>query len=158
VAGAVPTADVVNGCRRVLGVTHQVLDLPGLIAAVADARSGAIASFLGTVRSPNHGRTVHRIDYEGYEAMIEAELGRIADELHDAYGLLGLAMIHRLGPCDPGEASIAIVACSPHRDAAFEASRAALEACKARLPVWKHEHDDDGAHWVAGSVVDDARI
>jgi molybdopterin synthase catalytic subunit len=157
-AGAVPAAEVVRGCRRVLGVTHEVLDLPGLITVLADPRSGAVASFLGTVRSPNHGRVVHRIDYEGYEAMIEAELGRIADELQETHGLLGLAMVHRLGPCDPGEASIAIVACSPHRDAAFDACRAALEACKARLPVWKHEHDEDGTHWVAGSVVDDARL
>ena len=148
----------VDGCVRVLGVTHDPLDLSALIEAVADPRSGAIASFLGTVRSPNHGRIVHGIDYEGYEAMIDSELARIADELQVRFGLLGLAMIHRLGPCAPGEASIAIVACSPHRDAGFDACREALEACKARLPVWKHEHDDDGAHWVDGKVVDDARL
>lgn len=152
----VATAD--RGYRRALGTTHDPLDLPSLIEAVADERSGAIASFLGTVRSPNFGRVVHGIDYEGYEAMIASELGRIADELHERHGLLGVAMVHRLGPCLPGEASIALVACSPHRDAAFDACRDALEACKARLPVWKHEHDEDGPRWVEGAVVDESRL
>lgn len=141
-----------------LGVSHAPLDLDALIRAVADARSGAVASFLGAVRSPNRGRTVHAIDYQGYEAMAEAELGRIAAELREAFPLLGLAMVHRLGRCAPGEASIAIVACSPHRDAAFDACREALERCKARLPIWKHEEDDRGAHWVDGRVVEDARL
>ncbi len=141
-----------------LGVTHAPLELNPLIAEIADATSGAIASFLGTVRSPNHGRTVHAITYEGYEAMIQAELRRIADELRQRHGLHGLAMVHRLGRCLPGEASIAIVACTPHRDAAFDACREALNACKARLPIWKHEEDEDGSHWVDGAVVEAAQL
>lgn len=144
--------------RQRLGVTRDPLDLPRLIEHVADPRSGAVASFLGTVRSPNRGRTVHAIDYEGYEAMIDAELGRIAQELRDAYPLLGLAMVHRLGRCLPGEASIAIVACTPHRAASFDACRDALDACKARLPVWKHEEDEEGVHWVDGNVVESATL
>jgi molybdopterin synthase catalytic subunit len=144
--------------RLHLGLTREPLDLAPLIAGVADARSGAVASFLGTVRSPNRGRTVHRIDYQGYDAMIEAELARIAAELREAHPLLGLAIVHRLGVCLPGEASIAIVACSPHREAAFDACRDALERSKARLPIWKHEVDDHGDHWVEGHVVEDARL
>jgi molybdopterin synthase catalytic subunit len=152
VAGAAPTF------REHLGLTHDPLDLGALIAEVADPRSGAVASFLGTVRSPNRGRAVHRIDYQGYEAMVDAELRRIGAELREAYPLLGLAVVHRLGVCLPGEASIAIVACSPHRDAAFDACRDALERSKARLPIWKHEADEDGDHWVEGHVVQDARL
>jgi len=144
--------------REHLGITREPLDLHTLIDRVADPRSGAVASFLGTVRSPNHGRTVHAIDYEGYDAMINAELARIALDLRDAYPLLGLAMVHRLGRCLPGEASIAIVACTPHRAASFDACRDALDACKARLPVWKHEEDDEGAHWVDGNVVESATL
>ena len=144
--------------RLHLGLTREPLDLAPLIDDVADARSGAVASFLGTVRSPNRGRAVHRIDYQGYDAMVEAELERIAAELREAHRLLGLAIVHRLGVCLPGEASIAIVASSPHREAAFDACRDALERCKARLPIWKHEADEDGDHWVAGHVVEDARL
>ncbi len=144
--------------RQRLLLTRDPLDIGALSAEVGDARSGAVASFLGTVRSPNRGREVFWIDYEGYDAMIEAELARIANELRDAFPLLGLALAHRLGRCLPGEASIAIVACSPHREAAFDACREALERCKARLPIWKHESDESGAHWVDGRVVDEARL
>lgn len=144
--------------RQRLLLTRDPLDVRALSAEVGDARSGAIASFVGTVRSPNRGREVFWIDYEGYDAMIDAELGRVANELREAFPLLGLALAHRLGRCLPGEASIAIVACSPHREAAFDACREALERCKARLPIWKHESDETGAHWVDGRVVDEARL
>lgn len=154
----VPAVERADGYVRVLGTTYAPLDLAALIASIADARSGAIASFLGTVRSPNHGRRVDGIDYEGYESMIASELASIADALHERHGVQGLAMVHRLGPCAPGEASIAIVACSAHRDAAFDACREGLDACKARLPVWKHEHDEDGPRWVEGSVVDTSQL
>lgn len=144
--------------REHLALTDAPIDIGTLIEAVADARSGAVASFLGTVRSPNRGRTVRDIDYHAYREMAEAELRRIGAELRDEHALLGLAIVHRLGRCLPGAASIAIVACSPHRDAAFDACRDALERCKARLPIWKHETDDEGEHWVEGRVVDEARL
>lgn len=143
---------------EVLLVTYEPLDLGRLIAAVADQRSGAVATFLGTVRSPNEGHVVRWIDYEGYEAMIDAELGRIALGVRRDHGVLGLALAHRLGRCSPGEASIAIVATSPHREAAFEACRAALTRCKARLPIWKHEVSEAGARWIEDHTVPEARL
>jgi len=161
VAGGSATSDAIReggAFRQRLLLTRDPLDLSTLSSEVGDARSGAIASFVGTVRSPNLGREVFWIDYEGYDAMIQAELERIASELRAAFPLLGLALAHRLGRCLPGEASIAVVACSPHRAAAFDACREALERCKARLPIWKHESDETGAHWVDGRVVDEARL
>lgn len=151
-------SDAAPRAARHLEVVEAPLDLDALQAAVADPRAGAIASFLGTVRSPNRGRTVHDIVYEGYDAMIRAEMERIADDAEARHGLTGVAIAHRLGRCLPGEASIAIVACSPHRDAAFDAVRELLNAAKARLPVWKHETDEEGPHWVEGQVVDTARL
>lgn len=144
--------------QRVVGATHEALDLPSLQLRVCDARSGAVASFLGTVRSPDGGVPVAWIDYHGYEAMIEAEAARIAAELEAELPLLGLALVHRLGRCRPGDASIAIVACSPHRDAAFRGCREALERAKARLPVWKKQQQEDGAHWLEGQVVPGATL
>lgn len=151
-------ARVVTRARRVLGVRREALDLATLQAQVCDARSGAVASFLGTVRSPDAGATVAWIDYEGYDAMIDREAERIADELEAEGPLLGLALVHRLGRCRPGEASIAIVACSAHRDAAFAACREALERAKARLPVWKRQHEPGGARWLPGRTVPGATL
>lgn len=147
------TAGGAGPIRRHLCVTHDPLDPQDLAARVGDARSGAVTSFLGTVRSPDRGEPVDWIDYEGYEPMIEAELARIADGLLEDLPLLGIAIAHRLGRCRPGEASIAIVACSPHRDAAFEGCREALERCKARLPIWKRECSARGERWIAGRTV-----
>lgn len=147
--------------RRVLGVTRAPLDLVAVQARVADARSGAVATFLGTVRSPDGGRAVRWIDYEGFEEMITAEAARIADALEAEWAtgpLLGLALVHRLGRCRPGEASIAIVACSPHRDAAMGACHAALERAKARLPIWKRQVEEDGARWLPGRTVPGAML
>ena len=149
-----PAGDV----RRHLCVTHEPLDPTDLAARVSDARSGAVASFLGTVRSPDRGERIDWIDYEGYEPMIEAEMARIADALLEDLPLLGIASVHRLGRCRPGEASIAIVACSPHREAAFEACREALERCKARLPIWKRERTAGGERWIEGRTVPEATL
>lgn len=142
--------------RRVLGLSRGPLDSAALQAQVADDADGAVVTFQGTVRSPDRGATVRWIDYEGYEAMAEAELERIGRELADAHALTGLAVVHRLGRCLPGEASIAIVACSAHREAAFAACRDALERVKARLPVWKRQVEAAGEHWVDGREVDGA--
>ena len=142
------------GPKRSLGTTNDTLDLSLLVAAVATPAAGAVATFLGTVRTPNGGRTVAWIEYEGYAAMIHAEMDRIANEQASRHGLTGMAIWHRLGRCLPGEASIAIVACSPHRDAALAAVKEALTTCKERLPVWKLERTDAGDAWVDGSVVE----
>lgn len=144
--------------RLRLLVTRSSLDPASLTREVADERSGAVASFVGTVRSPNAGRRVEWIDYHGYEAMIRREAARIADGLAERHGLLGLVIAHRLGRCLPGEASIVIIACSPHREAAFRACREALERCKARLPIWKREADGRGERWVRGRTVPGATL
>ena len=47
-----------------------------------------------------------------------------------------------------GEASVAVVAVSPHRDAAFAAARYAIDETKARAPIWKAERFADGHVWV----------
>ncbi len=140
-----------NGPRDRLFVTREALDIGELIAWATVPACGAVASFLGTVRSPNHGVEVQSIDYQGYEAMLGPELRRIADDLHEAYDLRRLVLVHRLGVLGPGEASIAIVAATPHRDDAFAACRRGLELCKERLPIWKYETGEAGSDWVEGT-------
>ena len=80
--------------------------------------------------------------------MALAMLGRIADEIAERFGVVRLAIVHRTGEVPLGEASVAIVAVSPHRDAAFEAARYAIDETKARAPIWKAEHFADGHVWV----------
>lgn len=135
-----------------LDVVWIPLDPADLAAAIRTDPCGAVASFVGTVRSPNRGQVVHYLEYEGYEAMIVAEMERIADELKDAFGVVAVALAHRLGRISVGEASIVVAAASPHRRAALAAVDRGIDLCKERLPVWKREVTAEGASWVEGAA------
>src|SRR4051795_13051030 len=80
--------------------------------------------------------------------MAVAILSAIADEIEARFGVTRLAIVHREGEVPLGEASVAIVACAPHRDAAFDAARYAIDETKARAPIWKAEHFADGKVWI----------
>ena len=133
------------------GLTEAPLDVAAMLAAVTDPGCGALAVFVGTVRShndPQDGREVVAIDYTGYESMAARTLERIAAELAAAAPGLRVLLRHRLGRLAVGEASIAIVAASPRRDAALGAIRAALERVKSEAPIWKREiYADGGVRW-----------
>jgi molybdopterin synthase catalytic subunit len=124
------------------------LDLTALAARVAEPGAGAVLSFVGTVRDSKDGRRVVGIEYEAYEAMAGRVLERIGAEVCAQWPALAVALVHRIGWLEVGDASIAIVVSTPHRADGFAALRHAIEAVKRDLPVWKREHFEDGAVWV----------
>lgn len=132
-------------------VLEGPLDLAALQARAAGPRWGALASFVGSVRSPNRGRRVERIDYEGYEAMMRAQMLEVAAVLRAARPLGRVVIAHRLGRLGPGEASIAVVVSAEHRREALAACAEGIDLLKERLPVWKYEVDERGEGWVEGS-------
>ncbi len=135
--GAPPRATLVDGPIDVLEVERRV----------ADPACGAVVLFSGTVRNHHQGRPVELLTYTAYRAMARSALERIVAEL-DAAGDVRVAIVHRLGDVPVGEASVVIAAASAHRQAAYEASRAALERLKREVPIWKREHYADGrAAW-----------
>ncbi|EYB66973.1 molybdopterin converting factor subunit 1 [Deinococcus phoenicis] len=111
---------------------------------------GAQAYFVGTVRSPNQGKQVEFIEYEGYAPMAEKVMREAAAQARLRHGELRVVVQHRVGRLLPREASILIGVASPHRRAALEACDFLIEHLKLHLPVWKHEADEDGQHWVDG--------
>ena len=129
---------------------------------LATPEDGAVVGFLGvTRRSPgtpapgqeaeaarHAGRSVESLTYETHAAMALAVMGEIADEIATRFGVDRLAIVHREGDVPLGEPSVAIVACAPHRDAAFEAARYAIDETKARAPIWKAEQFTDGHVWI----------
>lgn len=126
-------------------VTRDPLDVAALAAAVAAPGRGAAVVFVGTVRDRHAGRAVAGIDYSGYEAMAEATLAAIERELAAEHDGLAVRIVHRLGALAAGEASIVIAAAAPRRDAAFAATREALERVKREAPIWKLERYADGS-------------
>lgn len=130
--------------RLQAALTDGAIDPGAVLAAVTSPTRGAVLLFLGTVRKHHRGRPVERLAYSAYRSMAEERLLRIVREIEEAGDDLGLAIVHRLGEVPAGEASVAIAAASPHRAAAYEASRRALERLKKEVPIWKKERYADG--------------
>lgn len=129
-------------------VVHQPIDLNELVAYVIDPEAGAIATFIGTTRNHNEGRRVIALDYEAYPEMAEKELARIGADAAKTWQISRMAIVHRLGPVQIGEASVVIAVSSPHREAAFAASRFAIEEIKKTVPIWKKEVYEGGEVWI----------
>ena len=120
-------------------LTDGPIDPATVTDAVSSPTRGAVLLFLGTVRNHHRGRAVERLTYSAYRSMAEERLRKIVREIEAEGDDLGLAIVHRLGEVPAGEASVAIAAASPHRAAAYEASRRALERLKKEVPIWKRE-------------------
>lgn len=130
------------------GLVDGPLDVGGTVAAVADPAAGAVVVFLGTVRNHHAGRPVERLTYSAYRPMAAAVLARIVADLEAGTDRLRAAIVHRLGEVPVGEPSVVIAVSSPHRAAAYAASRTALERLKKEAPIWKREHYAGGdSHW-----------
>jgi molybdopterin synthase catalytic subunit len=127
-------------------LTRHPLSIADLLAEVQSPERGGTCIFLGTVRND---ADVSAIDYSAYEAMADEEIERILAEAHARWPDTRVVLAHRLGVIPAGEASIAIAAAAPHRDAAFAACRHVIEEVKQRLPIWKKELRGDGSEkWV----------
>jgi MoaE-MoaD fusion protein len=164
-ADAADAADAPPGRRRILELHETPFAatiLSDLEARLATHEDGAVVGFVGRTRvSPgtpapgqeaeaarHAGRSVESLGYEAHDTMAIRILTTIADEIAERFGVERLAIVHRTGDVPLGEASIVVVAVSPHRDAAFRAARYAIDETKARAPIWKAERFADGHVWI----------
>ncbi len=133
-------------------MTTARLDPQQIEAAVAHTGAGAILTFSGVVRDNFGDRPVTGLTYEAYGGMAEAEMERICAEITARWRDVRVAIVHRIGHLVLGEISVVIAVSSPHRDAAYQASRVAIDQLKARVPIWKKEHyADTDAQWKANA-------
>jgi molybdopterin synthase catalytic subunit len=147
-----------------LAVGPQALALEPLVALVtarggdATGSDGAVATFVGLVRNHNVGRRVQFLEYEAYEPLALRAFELIAHEAQALWPGVRLALHHRIGRLDIGEASVMIAAASAHRADAFAACRYTIERVKQIAPIWKREHFDGGEVWIEGATAnpDDA--
>ncbi len=160
-----PGREAAGAARRIVELRDAPLErsiLAELVERLAVPDDGAVVAFLGITRvtpgSPapgqeaeaarHAGRQVIGLDYEAHPEMARRVIEAIAGEVEARFGVTRLAIVHRVGAVPIGEASVAIVACAPHRDAAFEAARYAIDETKARAPIWKAERFSDGHVWI----------
>lgn len=137
----------VSGGAPLFRVVDQPLDLAEVVAAVSGPGRGAVVTFTGTVRGESRGRRVVRLEYEAHRPMAEktlAEIGRAVEAEHGA----AVAVVHRVGRLELGEAAVVIAAAAAHRTPAFRACEAVIERLKKDAPIWKREVYEDGSEWV----------
>ena len=132
----------------IVELTSDPIDVPRLIAHVNQPSNGGICTFLGVVRDNAEGRPVVKLGYEAYESMAVAQMRVIVEEAMERWDLDAVALSHRTGELQIGEASVAIAVGAPHRAEAFEACRYIIDTLKTRVPIWKKEFFKDGAVWV----------
>jgi molybdopterin synthase catalytic subunit len=130
------------------------LDVASVVAAVALPGHGAVSTFIGNVRDTNAGRDVLWLDYEAYAPLALKSFERIAQEAGARWPNTAVAIHHRTGRVEIGEASVVIAAASAHRADAFAAARYAIERIKQIAPIWKHEHFAGGDVWIEGATAD----
>ncbi|HEY1483249.1 MAG TPA: molybdenum cofactor biosynthesis protein MoaE [Candidatus Acidoferrum sp.] len=141
-----------NPINNKLELVKSPINFDGLLRFVRAEKDGAIVTFDGFVRNESHGRTTEYLEYEAYEAMALTKMQEIATDLHDKFAIHRLAMVHRLGRLEIGETSVFIAVSAPHRAAAFDACRYAIDALKKTVPIWKKEYFADGAVWADGEL------
>jgi molybdopterin synthase catalytic subunit/molybdopterin converting factor small subunit len=129
-------------------LSSEPLSLDAVVAEVRSDSAGAIATFVGTTRQQSRGRSVLHLDYEAYEEMAEKVMGDIAAELKDRHELCEIAIHHRTGRVDIGEASVVIAVSAPHRQDALAACKEAIDTLKERVPLWKKEFYEGGEEWI----------
>jgi molybdopterin synthase catalytic subunit len=129
--------------------------LDEILLAPVNPRHGAQILFTGRVRNLNLGKAVRAVSYDAFEPLAEKILSSICTDVQKKAGeLLDIVVIHRIGHLEIGEVSVAVYVGAPHRDEAYRASREILEQLKARAPIWKKEHYEDGdSEWLQGHAL-----
>jgi molybdopterin synthase catalytic subunit/molybdopterin converting factor small subunit len=129
-------------------ISDAPLDLNVAAAEAASDEAGAVATFVGTVRRSSRGRDVLYLEYEAFAEMAEPMLAQLADELIAKHGLCKVAIHHRVGRVEIGEASVVIAVSAAHRAAALDACHEAIDTLKNTIPLWKKEVYAGGEEWI----------
>ena len=134
-------------------IIRDPIEPQALINAVTRPDAGGIALFLGVVRNNNLGRTVQYLEYDAYPPLAVRQMCVIAKEVRARWDVAEVAMLHRIGRMEIGEASVGIAVSAAHRKEALEACHYAIDRLKESVPVWKKEVWDNGEEWIEGCEV-----
>jgi molybdopterin converting factor subunit 1 len=142
--------EIVDDAGHFFGLTRFPIDTRDLAARVQRPTDGAVVTFEGVVRNNTKGRATLYLDYECYEPMALKMMAAIGLDIAASPGVGRVALVHRLGRMEIGEASVAVVVTAPHRKPAFEGALEGINRLKRLVPIWKKEHFADGEVWVEG--------
>ena len=128
------------------------IDARELESVVTHPGAGAICTFTGIVRDNSRGQSVTHLDYEAYAEMAVPQMRKIGAEIKERWPGARVAMAHRTGHLEIGEASVVVSVSAPHRHEAISACQWGIDRLKESVPIWKKEHAADGTHWIEGDA------
>jgi len=135
----------------VIRLQDEKIRVEELLEAVGSDADGAVALFLGVVRDKNRGRRVLYLEYVAYAEMAEAEMSELVRQARERFEISAVALVHRTGKLEIGEASVGLAVAAPHRAAAFDACRFVIDTLKRTVPIWKKEFFEGGEVWIEGA-------
>jgi len=130
--------------RDMIEVSAESLDKAAVEAFLEDPAAGARVVFEGIVRNHHDGRRVLHLEYEAYAEMAARQMAAIAGEIKRRWPAYRVAIVHRVGRLEIGEAAVIVGVSTAHRADAFEACRFGIDRVKADVPIWKREFYADG--------------
>jgi len=135
-----------------IGIVNTAIDVEAVRKTVLTPSAGGVDIFIGTTRNHSDGKKVLSLEYEAYEPMASAVLHDIERAVRARWPIENIAIVHRIGKVEIGEASVVIAVSAVHRREAFEACRWAIDTLKKDAPIWKKEQFEGGAEWVVPAV------
>lgn len=134
--------------QPLVAIGDAPLSVDDVLAAVRHPRVGGIVTFLGVVRDHDGGKGVATLDYSAHPLAVE-RMRALVDGTLQRDGVITAAAVHRQGTLAIGDLAVVLAVGAEHRGQAFEACRALIDDLKAQVPIWKHQHFDDGSdEWV----------
>lgn len=137
-----------SGVAPTCTLSEQPLDPEEVAARVTGDDAGGLVTFVGAVRNHSRGHAIEFLEYEAYPEMAIREMQKIADEAAVRWPGTRVAIAHRVGHLEIGDAAVVIAAASKHRAEAFDACRFAIDTLKVTVPIWKKEVATGGEYWV----------
>lgn len=142
----------------VFRLTREPIRSHELAESLKAPEDGALVVFDGFVRDNFRGKKTLYLEYEAYESMAYSKLREIGAQIREKFSVHRIAIVHRLGRLEIGETSVWIAVSSPHRAAAFDACRFAIDTLKRSVPIWKKEYFAGGAVWAEGETPSEKAI
>jgi len=136
---------------KLIHLTQDPLDTDKVVSLVCRADLGGVNVFIDEDRDQTKGKKVLRLEYEAYEPMAVAEMTKIANMVTEQWPQAMIAIHHRVGILQIGDAAVVIAVATPHRDQAFAACKFAIDTLKEQVPIWKKEIFEDGEQWVSAN-------
>jgi len=141
-------------------IQTEDFDLGAEVAALhaADARVGAVAVFVGTVRRLDGGQALDCLELEHYPGMTERAIEAMIDEARQRFEIFDALVLHRVGRLRLGEQIVLVAVTAAHRGESFRACEFLIDYLKTQAPFWKKEHGAAGSRWVDARASDDAAL